>query len=90
MPDWTRLPVCEPDCGLEATVGSINAKDLLPLLFRDAGDFELSEALRPMAHISEVVRVDEVLREMREQRQHVALVHDEHGTVVGLMATGAC
>jgi CBS domain containing-hemolysin-like protein len=81
----TRLPICEPEGGLDATVGSINAKDLLPMLFRDADDFDLSKAVRPMTHISESVRVDEILREMREQRQHVALVHDEHGTVVGLL-----
>src|SRR5688572_6446511 len=27
----TRLPLCEPDAGLESAVGVINAKDLLPL-----------------------------------------------------------
>jgi len=81
----TRLPVCEPEEGLDGAVGTINAKDLLPLLFQDATDFALREAVRPLAHISESVRVDEVLREMREQRQHVTLVHDEHGTVVGLL-----
>jgi CBS domain containing-hemolysin-like protein len=81
----TRLPVCEPDGGLDAAIGVVNAKDLLQLVFHDVADFDLARAMRPIAHISESVRVDEVLREMREQRQHVALVHDEHGTVVGLL-----
>ena len=81
----TRLPVCEPDAGLDATVGIVNAKDLLPLLFHDAATFDLPKIIRPITHISESARVDEVLGDMREQRLHVGLVHDEHGTVIGLL-----
>ena len=81
----TRLPLCEPDGGLESALGAINVKDLLPLIFEDAQRLELSRWTRPLAHISESARVDEVLREMREGRVHLALVHDEHGTVMGLL-----
>lgn len=81
----TRLPVCEPDGGLESTVGTINAKDLLPLIFEENGGLELSELVRPVGHVPDSARVDDVLREMREARVHIALVHDEHGTVVGLL-----
>ena len=81
----TRLPVCEPDAGLDAAVGIVNAKDLLPLLFHDAATFDLPKIVRSIAHISESARVDEVLGEMRERRLHVGLVHDEHGTVIGLL-----
>ena len=81
----TRLPVCEPDGGLESAVGAVNAKDLLPLIYEDRQALEVSKLIRPLAHISESTRVDEVLREMREGRVHLALVHDEHGTVVGLL-----
>jgi CBS domain containing-hemolysin-like protein len=81
----TRLPVGEPDAGLDAAVGVVNAKDLLPLMFHDPATFDLSKIIRPIAHISESARVDEVLTEMREQRLHVGLVHDEHGTVIGLV-----
>jgi CBS domain containing-hemolysin-like protein len=81
----TRLPVCDSERGLDAAIGVVNAKDLLLLLFHDAQAFDLSKTVRPIAHISESARVDEVLRDMREQRLHVGLVHDEHGTVVGLV-----
>jgi CBS domain containing-hemolysin-like protein len=80
----TRLPVCEPDVGLESAAGTINAKDLLPLVFDDARELEVSALVRPLGHVSASARVDEVLRRMRERRVHLALVHDEHGTVVGL------
>jgi CBS domain containing-hemolysin-like protein len=81
----TRLPVCEPEHGLEVAVGTINAKDLLPLIFDDAPTLAISELTRPIGHVSDSARVDEVLREMREERVHLALVHDEHGTVIGLV-----
>ena len=35
--------------------------------------------------MAESTRLDEVLREMRRDRRHLALVLDEHGTVVGLV-----
>jgi CBS domain containing-hemolysin-like protein len=82
----TRLPLCEPDGGLESAVGVINAKDLLPLIFDAAEGIDVAGLARPLAHISESARVDEVLREMRERRVHLALVHDEHGTVIGLLS----
>jgi CBS domain containing-hemolysin-like protein len=81
----TRLPVCEPEQGLEATVGTVNAKDLLPLIFDDAQRLEVRQLTRPLGHVSESARVDEVLREMREERVHLSLVHDEYGTVIGLV-----
>ncbi len=81
----TRLPICEPEGGLESTIGAVNAKDLLPLIFDGEDSIERSTLIRPLAHISESARVDEVLREMRENRVHLALVHDEHGTVIGLL-----
>ncbi|HEX5376164.1 MAG TPA: hemolysin family protein, partial [Solirubrobacterales bacterium] len=81
----TRLPVCDPEDGLDSPVGVVNAKDLLPLLVKGKDTFELASIVRPIAHVSESAWVDEVLRQMREQRLHLGLVHDEHGTVVGLL-----
>jgi CBS domain containing-hemolysin-like protein len=81
----TRLPLCEPDGGLDAAVGIINAKDLLPVGLAPQKDIDLRAIARPIAHVSESARVDRVLRDMRRERRHIALVHDEHGTAVGLV-----
>jgi CBS domain containing-hemolysin-like protein len=81
----TRLPLCEPEGGLDAAVGVINAKDLLPVGLQPDQDIDLRAIARSIAHVSESARVDEVLRDMRSDRRHIALVHDEHGTVVGLV-----
>jgi CBS domain containing-hemolysin-like protein len=55
----------------------------------------VEQLTRPLARISGSARVDEVLRQMREERVHLAsrssnsrkkaLVHDDHGTVIGLL-----
>jgi CBS domain containing-hemolysin-like protein len=81
----TRLPLCEPEGGLDAAVGVLNAKDLLPLCFGPEDGVDLPSIARPIAHVSESARVDDVLRDMRHARRHIALVHDEHGTVIGLI-----
>lgn len=81
----TRLPICEAEHGLEKAVGVINAKDLLPLGFEDPNRFDLSSIVRPLAHISESAHLDQVLHEMQASRLHLGLVHDEHGTVIGLL-----
>jgi CBS domain containing-hemolysin-like protein len=80
----TRLPLCEPDRGLEGAIGFINAKDLLRVAFGEDSD-DLARLARPLARVAESTRLDEVLREMRRDRRHLALVLDEHGTVVGLI-----
>lgn len=77
----TRLPVC--DDGLESAVGAINVKDLLPLAVGE--DVDVAELARPLAHISESTEIDDALRDMRREHQHIGLVHDEHGTVTGLI-----
>lgn len=82
----TRLPVCTAAGALETATGVINAKDLLPLVLGNGSETAPPEELvRPVGHVSESARVDELLRAMRDGRQHLALVHDEHGTVVGLL-----
>jgi CBS domain containing-hemolysin-like protein len=81
----TRLPLCEPAGGLDAAVGVLNAKDLLPVGLRGEAQVDLRSIARPIAHVSESARVDRVLRDMRRDRRHIGLVHDEHGTVVGLV-----
>jgi CBS domain containing-hemolysin-like protein len=80
----TRLPLCEAGHGLEDAVGFIHTKDLLPISFGQA-EPDVRSLARPLARVAESTRLDEVLREMRRDRRHLALVLDEHGTVVGLV-----
>ena len=81
----TRLPLCEAEGGLDAVVGVVNAKDILKS-FVGSRDGDLREIARPLVRVSESTLLDELLREFRSNRQHVALVADEHGTTIGLVS----
>jgi CBS domain containing-hemolysin-like protein len=80
----TRLPLCEAKDGLDHTVGVVNFKELLRLAL-DGVEVDLTELARPLTRVSESMLVDQVLREMRKRRQHMALVVDEFDTTVGLV-----
>jgi CBS domain containing-hemolysin-like protein len=80
----TRLPLCDPDGGLDAPVGLVNAKDLLRALV-DGEAGTLLEVARPLKRVSESFHLDELLHELRHERQHAALVVDEHGTTIGFV-----
>lgn len=63
----------------------MNAKDLLRAVL--AGDEPPLEVFaRPLERVSESMRIDELLAQLRADRRHVALVVDEHGTTVGLVS----
>ena len=81
----TRLPLADPEAGLDDAIGVVNAKDILRAVM-EGGDARPADLARPLKRVSESILVDELLRELREDRQHVALVVDEHGTVIGLVS----
>ncbi len=80
----TRLPLCEPDGGLDAVVGVLHVKDLLAVALKGE-DQPLTSLTREISRFSESTLIDEVLRELQRRRQHMALVVDEHGTTIGLV-----
>jgi len=81
----TRLPLCSPAGGLDEPLGMVHAKDLLPAC-ADGDTRPLAELRRPLVRVSESALISEVLRELRGERHHVALVADEHGTTTGLVS----
>jgi CBS domain containing-hemolysin-like protein len=81
----TRLPLCDPDEGLDGAVGIVFAKELLRLALEETA-VDLEKIARPLMRVSESMQVDEILRAMRRERQHVTLVVDEFGTVLGLVS----
>ncbi|HEY5429915.1 MAG TPA: hemolysin family protein [Solirubrobacteraceae bacterium] len=80
----TRLPVCNPGIGLDAPAGVIHVKDLLQATL-DQPEIAPVRLARPLARAAETTLLSELLRDLRHQRQHIALVADEHGTTTGLV-----
>ncbi len=67
-------------------LGILLAKDLLPLLMSDdPASFQLENVLRPTVVVPESKRLNVLLREFRENRNHMAIVIDEYGGVAGLI-----
>ncbi len=67
-------------------LGILLAKDLLPqILQKDHSEFDVQTLLRPTVVVPESKRLNVLLREFRENRNHMAIVIDEYGGVAGLV-----
>lgn len=67
-------------------VGILLAKDLLPLILEeDTKKFHLKEILRPATFIPGSKRLNVLLKEFRETRNHMAVVIDEYGGMAGVV-----
>ncbi len=69
--------------------GILLAKDLLHFTAKNASQenikFDIKDFLRPAAIIPESKRLDTLLKEFRTNRNHMAIVVDEYGSVAGLV-----
>jgi CBS domain containing-hemolysin-like protein len=80
----TRFPLCEAGGGLDTALGVVHAKDLLRASGQD-GEASLRDLARPLHRVRDGVLLDELLESLRHDRQHLALVVDEHDTAVGII-----
>ena len=79
----SRFPVIGDD--RDEVVGVLLAKDLLRFFAEKEGQsLNISNLLRSPVFIPESKRLDALLREFRESRNHMAIVVDEYGGVAGL------
>ncbi|WP_291066334.1 transporter associated domain-containing protein [Hydrogenophaga sp.] len=77
----SRFPVFEGE--RENIIGILLAKDLLKL--QRAPELSLRALLRPAIFIPENKGLNDLLREFRSKRNHLAIVIDEFGRVAGLI-----
>jgi magnesium and cobalt transporter len=67
-------------------IGILLAKDLLPLaLNTDLNWNRIREILRPPTFVPESKRLNQLLKEFKETRNHMAIVVDEYGGTAGLI-----
>jgi len=78
----SRFPVIGDD--RDEVVGIVLAKDLLKHFVSRTESFDLQSFLRPAVFIPESKRLNTLLAEFRESRNHMAIVVDEYGGVAGL------
>jgi CBS domain containing-hemolysin-like protein len=79
---YSRIPIFEGD--MDNIVGVLYAKDLLKRSTEDGSTKAASLARAPL-FVPEQKKLAELLREMQEQRVHMAIVIDEYGGTAGLV-----
>jgi magnesium and cobalt transporter len=78
----SRFPVYEN--GKDNVIGILLAKDLLRY-YANADEFDVRDMLRPAVFAPESKRLNILLREFKENRNHIAIIVDEYGGVAGLV-----
>jgi len=79
----SRYPVVGE--GTDNILGILLAKDLLGFVLNPEANFDIQALLRPSVIVPESKRLNVLLREFRQARNHMAIVIDEYGGVAGLV-----
>ena len=79
----SRIPVY--DGSIDNIIGVLYAKDLLRTFATNQRPATVRTLVRPAYFVPESKRLDDLLRELQQQRVHMAIVVDEYGAVAGLV-----
>lgn len=79
---FSRLPVYQdsPD----NIIGMLYQKDALLLISKNE-EKAIKDLIRPILFVPESMLINQMLREFKQQRMHIAMVINEHGSVTGLV-----
>ncbi len=79
----SRIPVFEGK--IDNIVGVVYAKDLLEFWGKSGDEIPLERVMREPYFIPETKKLEELLREFKKKRVHMAIVVDEYGGLSGLV-----
>lgn len=79
----SRIPVYEET--IDTVIGVLYAKDLLEFLSDGRRKYDIKKLLRKPLFIPETMPLDDLLREFKKKRQHLAIVIDEYGGIAGIV-----
>lgn len=77
----TRVPVFHDS--VDTITGVVNAHDVLIDETPEVKD--ISRFVRPIMHVPDTMKVDDLLQEMKREKQHMVIVTDEYGGTDGLV-----
>lgn len=80
---FSRVPVYEGT--LDEIQGIVFARDILNISERDAPSRTVRELMKPALFVPETKLGSQLLKEMQQKRQQVAIAVDEYGLVAGLV-----
>lgn len=79
----SRIPVYESR--VDRVTGVLYVRELMPLLRDGRLDASLRDLLRPAYFVPETMKVDDLLRNLKTRKVHLAIVVDEYGGTAGLV-----
>ncbi len=79
----SRIPCFNTN--FEDIAGILHAKDVLPFLIGNDKTFNIKDILRPVSFVPENKRLDVLLKDFRNSRNHMAIILDEYASVIGLV-----
>ena len=77
--NFSRYPLC--DGSLDNVLGVMHVKDLIDV--SPEMEVDLLSIARPAQFVPETMKISSLLRQFQETHQHMALIVDEYGTVIG-------
>ncbi|MCS7087541.1 MAG: hemolysin family protein [Thermoflexales bacterium] len=80
---YTRLPVYEDS--LDNIVGVLHVKNLVHALLCTTREPSLRDLMQPPFFVPDTQRADELLHQLRERHEYMAIVLDEYGGTAGLV-----
>ena len=80
---YSRIPVFED--GIDDIVGIVFTKDLIRTAREGRADDPVRTIVRPAHFVPETKRVAQLMREMQDEKFHMAIVVDEYGGTAGLV-----
>jgi putative hemolysin len=80
---FSRIPVYEES--IDNIIGILYTKDMLKQLREGHSALIVRNMVRPAYFVPETKKLDDLLREIRQKRVHLAIVIDEYGSVAGLV-----
>jgi putative hemolysin len=79
---FSKIPVYEKS--LDDIFGVVHAQDLLQIADQDLLKRKVRELVRPVLFMPETKAGSELMKEMRQKGQPLAVIIDEHGSVAGI------
>ncbi len=78
---YTRIPIYRDT--VDEIIGVVNAFDILK--DEHPEDTGIQRFVRPVMHVTDTLRLDDLLQAMRDEKQSMAIVMDEYGGTDGLV-----
>jgi CBS domain containing-hemolysin-like protein len=79
----SRIPVYGDT--IDNVMGFLYAKDLLSYLIKGEVPSDISKILRPARFVPEGKMIDDLLKELQQNKEHIVIVVDEYGGMAGIV-----